>query len=117
PGTGAMFSVFCAYLTLFFSRRRRYLALLVVYPLSVLLTGSGTAIVAIMVLYVFTFFYRYRTVLYLFSPILLLVVYLTMESLMSGVRGGGYVEESFGTRVSIFLEVVKNNIFMPNLFG
>lgn len=102
PNTASLFSLF--YLILCLRNRQTGLAILAV--ISTILTGSGTGIVVMLVVFVHRIFYKYRIYVYLTSPLLVFIVYMALVFIL-GFRGGEeYVGISLGTRLKYIYDAL-----------
>lgn len=110
PNTASLFSIF--YFLLCLKEKKLILAILSIA--STILTGSGTGIIVLLVVFSYRVFYKYRKYVYITSPIFMALSYLLLVSMFAFRGGGDYVNISLGTR----FEYIYNALFFwPMNFG
>ncbi|EEX67079.1 hypothetical protein VCSRO153_2310 [Vibrio cholerae] len=102
PNTASLFSLL--YLILCLRNRQTSLAILAV--ISTILTGSGTGIVVMLVVFVHRIFYPYRIYVYLTSPLLALIAYMALVFILRFRGGAEYVGISLGTRLKYIYDAL-----------
>ncbi len=120
PNTGAFFSITCLFYFLYFDKYYRYknyfliLILVILSSVSVILTGSGTGIIAFLFLLIIKFLpNRLLFSAFPISTFILVIV----RPLLDFIRGDDYVEISGGTRVEIFSNLLENILKRTDLFS
>lgn len=118
PNTGAFFTLVLTYFFLFLAdfRAKTKLLLIPLCFLSILLTLSGTGFLLFFFV-VFFYLFSYKNLILL--PIILVSVipafFYGLNLFLS--RGDSYIEESGGTRLSIFIDVVNSAGLFSENFG
>lgn len=118
PNTGAFFTISCLYYSLFiaeFSVRKKTF-ITIISGASVFLTLSGTGLV---VLFFVVFFYvaKIQMIKWLFFLIPVGMVFLYFSVTFISARDENYVQESGGTRLSIFFESFMESNLVSTEFG
>lgn len=118
PNTGAFFTIACLYTSLFISNftKVKKNIIIIASTISVFLTLSGTGLVVFIVVLFFYFATREMMKWYfLILPFCIIFIYGFIVFLSA--RDANYVEQSGGTRLSIFMDnFMKSDIFSTN-FG
>lgn len=118
PNTGAFFTLILTYFFLFlanFSAKTKLLLVPLCF-LSIMLTLSGTGFLLFFFV-VFFYFFSYKYVVFI-PVILALLVPLFFYALNIFLsRGDNYIEESGGTRLDIFVEVLNSAGLFSESFG
>ena len=118
PNTGAFFSVVSLYTSLFISdfKKNKKFFIIVISTISVFLTLSGTGLIVFLCVLFFYFATREMMKWYLLIvPFGVLFIYFFVIFLSS--RDANYIEQSGGTRLSIFMEnFMKSDVISTN-FG
>lgn len=116
PSTAAFFTILILFLNMFFMQNAKYKKMIfILAPLSILLTTSGSGIV---VYFVIIFVYLLKKKYFIFLPLFILILFfLMLGSLDSIVGRDGFIAESFGTRLTIFFQVLENSHLLSAYFG
>ncbi len=117
PNTGGLFTVFCAFMYMYYSQAKNNMRMHIIFVFSAFLTGSGTAIVGILLLYLLDKIYSYRKVWAIFSPVILALLFGVMMIVLSSVRSGNYIQGSLGTRFGIIYGYIIDSHFFSMNFG
>lgn len=117
PNTGGLFTVFCAYMYMFFLNQKRTPLMYFIFTFSAFLTGSGTAIVTILLLFFLDKIYLRRKLWLIFSPVVFLGIFAFVIFVLSDVRPDSYVELSLGTRFHILYHYMVSSGVFSNDFG
>lgn len=117
PNTGGLFTIFCAYMYMYFLDKKRNPFMYIIFALSAFLTGSGTAIVTILLLFFLDKIYLRRKMWLVFFPVVFVGVFALMMFVLSDIRPDSYVQISLGTRLHTLYEyMVSTSLFSKN-FG
>ena len=117
PNTAGLFTVFCAFMVMYYTNTKHSFMIHAVFIISAFLTGSGTAIFVLLLMYISSYTYYYRKLLILFSPIIMIILLVVMMFVLKGVRTENYIQASLGTRLGIIFEYMINSNFFSSSFG
>lgn len=118
PSTSAFFTILVLFFTMFYLNNellKRFIFILA--PISLLLTASGSGVaVYIVIMSLYLLKIKYFKLLPIFGLVLFFIIIYTIEDITGRV---GLLEESFGTRIKIFFDVLNDSkIFSQSLgFG
>lgn len=119
PNTAAFFSVACFFFLQYYyglEKVKTKVFLSCLMGISIFLTMSGTGIIVFsLLLIIITNNKRYIKHILIVSPIFIILLLLIIP-IISG-RSEGYVEDSLGVRLQIFLEILTSSGFFTNSFG
>ncbi|WP_135380966.1 hypothetical protein [Vibrio tasmaniensis] len=110
PNTASIFSIVCCLIFL----KEKMTRMMLLSILSTVLTGSGTGVVVLMVVFAHRLFYKYRSYLYLISPFLLVCSYFILAYLLKFRGGEEYIQISLGTRLGFIYNAL---FYWPTNFG
>lgn len=116
PNTGGFFTILAAFFAFFYLKdKTKQRVILFLVPLSVFLTASATTLAVFLVSGIFVFTTKkYRKLLPILFPIIILIVVSSFEILG---RGNDLMGASFGTRVEIFNNLLGSTGFFSKEFG
>lgn len=118
PSTSAFFTILVLFFTMFYLNNellKRFIFILA--PISLLLTASGSGVaVYIVIMFLYFLKLKYFKLLPIFGLVLFFIIIYTIEDITGRV---GLLEESFGTRIKIFFDIINDSkIFSQSLgFG
>ncbi len=115
PSTAAVFVILVLFFSKFYMSNKLSNNINLLIPVSILLTASGTGIVAYLVFTtVFHFNDKYSRIMPLFLLVLasFLIIYIDALSGRAGL-----LEDSFGQRIEMFEDVFNSATWLPSYFG
>lgn len=115
PNTAAVFAIIVLFFSKFYMKANLEKKIHLLIPVSIFLTQSGTGI-GIYVLFMIIF-YTKRTALK-YAPIIIIIVTVILLLYLDELSGRqGLVENSLGPRITIFLDVLRSSVLLPEYFG
>lgn len=118
PNTGAFFTIACLYYSLFISdfSARRKTFIIIASVASIFLTLSGTGLV-VLIFVIFFYTARIQMIKWFIFLIPLGMVFLYFFATFLSARDENYVQESGGTRLSIFFDSFMESNLVSTEFG
>ncbi len=116
PSTASFFSIIVLFFSMFYIENVKFKKIIfTLIPISVLLTASGTGVAVYIVCFGL---YILDKKMYVFLPILSIFSFIFFFFFVDLITGrSGLIQESFGTRVDIFFDLLKNANLFSNELG
>lgn len=116
PSTSAFFIILVLFFTMFYLNNNVYKKLIfVLSPLSLFLTASGSGLAVYIVI---VFIYLLKKKYFKLTPIFVIISFFILIYSIDDITGRtNLIEESFGTRMTIFINLLENSNFVSLNFG
>jgi hypothetical protein len=115
PSTAASFTIMVLFFSKYYMSKKLAKKLIFLIPISIFLTSSGTGII---IYIVFLILYHLKKIYLPLTPLVLIFTVILLMFLVDTLSGrAGLLEDSFGPRIIIFIDVFNNGSFSSNDFG
>lgn len=115
PSTSASFTILVLFFCKFYMSEKLKKKIILLIPISIFLTASGSGIGILMIIVVI--YYLKKRYLKLIPFILFVMAFVLVFSLNFLTGRDDLMEESFGTRIDILLDVILSGSLLPQKFG